>query len=63
MDPSKQSDGSGSWCWVGLPRAILINGRGNYFECEDVFKREVRGLYNEMGRTYICCEVKRNTKI
>jgi hypothetical protein len=27
---------------VGLPKSILINGKGNYYDCEDVYKRKVR---------------------
>lgn len=41
FDPNQASDASGGWCWVGLPKSILLNGKGNYGDCEDVYKRKV----------------------
>lgn len=41
FDPTKATSDTGAWCWVGLPKSILINGQGNYYNCEDVYKREV----------------------
>lgn len=41
FDPTKATPDTGAWCWVGLPKSILINGKGNYYDCEDVYKREV----------------------
>lgn len=41
FDPSKANGSNGQWCWVGVPKSILINGRGNYYDCEDTYKRTV----------------------
>lgn len=41
FDPTKATNSTGSWCWVGLPKSVLINGRGNYHDCEDPYKRVV----------------------
>jgi FtsP/CotA-like multicopper oxidase with cupredoxin domain len=46
FDPSKQKEGddptaTGKWHWIGLPKAILINGQGSYAACEDVTTREL----------------------
>lgn len=41
FDPTKATAETGAWCWVGLPKSLLINGKGNYHDCEDVYKREV----------------------
>ncbi|KAI8468177.1 MAG: Cupredoxin [Monoraphidium minutum] len=41
FDPTKATDKSGKWCWVGLPRSLLINGRGAAPDCENVYAREV----------------------
>ena len=41
FDPTKASNDTGSWCWVGLPKSVLINGQGNYYDCEDPYKRVV----------------------
>lgn len=41
FDPNQATSASGGWCWVGLPRSLLINGLGNYGECEDVYTRKV----------------------
>lgn len=41
FDPSKQTAESGAWCWVGVPKSLLINGKGNYHECEDPYSRQV----------------------
>eukprot|EP00879_Flechtneria_rotunda_P031612 GHRR01034549.1.p1 GENE.GHRR01034549.1~~GHRR01034549.1.p1 ORF type:complete len:321 (+),score=110.97 GHRR01034549.1:649-1611(+) len=41
FDPTKATGDTGAWCWVGLPKSLLINGKGNYADCEDVYKREV----------------------
>lgn len=32
---------AGAFCWVGVPKAILLNGKGNYYSCEDVYTRQV----------------------
>lgn len=42
FDPAKQTPKSGAWCLEGLPKSLLINGKGNYFECEDPYTRQVR---------------------
>lgn len=46
FDPAKgnSSTPSGGWCWVGLPKSLLINGVGNYFDCEDPYNRQVGQL-------------------
>ncbi|KAF6252743.1 Cupredoxin [Scenedesmus sp. NREL 46B-D3] len=57
FDPNQATSDAGGWCWVGLPRSLLINGEhlsgyaacltkrmrglGNYGECEDVYIRKV----------------------
>jgi len=43
FDPSKVTNTSGEWCWIGLPRSILVNGKGSFSDCEDVYDRQVRG--------------------
>eukprot|EP00878_Enallax_costatus_P033800 GHUV01037365.1.p1 GENE.GHUV01037365.1~~GHUV01037365.1.p1 ORF type:complete len:432 (+),score=88.08 GHUV01037365.1:181-1476(+) len=40
FDPSKQTAEAGAWCWVGVPKSLLINGKGNYYECEDPYARQ-----------------------
>ena len=42
--PSKQTAASGKWMWVGLPQAVLINGRGFYGDCD-----LIGGLSNNDG--------------
>ncbi|KAF8065871.1 L-ascorbate oxidase [Scenedesmus sp. PABB004] len=42
INASATSDGSGAWCWIGLPKSLLVNGKGNYHQCEDVYKRKAR---------------------
>lgn len=45
FDPTQATSDTGAWCWVGLPKSILLNGKGNYYNCEDVYKREVREYF------------------
>ena len=40
FDPAKQDgNATGRWHWIGLPKSVLINGRGSYGACEDVTTR------------------------
>lgn len=32
--PASQTPATGQWNWVGLPQAILINGKGFYGDCD-----------------------------
>lgn len=42
--PSKQTPASGKWLWVGLPQAVLLNGKGFYGDCD-----LIGGLSNNDG--------------
>ena len=42
--PSKQTPASGKWLWVGLPQAVLVNGKGFYGDCD-----LIGGLSNNDG--------------
>lgn len=33
FDPTQATSATGSWCWIGLPKSVLINGVGNYYDC------------------------------
>ena len=41
FDPAQATNETGAWFWVGVPKSILINGKGQYSDCEDVYKRRV----------------------
>eukprot|EP00877_Chromochloris_zofingiensis_P002265 jgi/Chrzof1/12039/Cz06g19030.t1 len=41
FDDTKATNDTGKWFWVGLPKSILINGKGHYGDCEDVYTRKV----------------------
>ena len=32
--PATQTHATGKWNWVGLPQAVLINGKGFYGDCD-----------------------------
>lgn len=52
FDPNQQTTDSGNWCWVGVPKAILLNGKGNYYGCEDVYTRQVgQPMWNGQNAT------------
>jgi hypothetical protein len=46
FDPAKVTNTSGEWCWMGLPRSILINGKGSYGDCEDVYNRKASAPFS-----------------
>lgn len=60
FDPSQATNDTGAWCWVGLPKSILINGKGNYNECEDVYKRQV-GARNRTQQQFRPRQLTRST--
>ena len=39
FDPTKATNATGQWCWFGLPQSLLVNGRGVYPDCENVYTR------------------------
>ncbi|KAI8468179.1 MAG: Cupredoxin [Monoraphidium minutum] len=41
FDAEKVTKTSGEWCWIGLPKSLLINGKGAVADCENVFARKV----------------------
>lgn len=41
FDPAKVTNTSGQWCWIGMPKSLLINGKGSFSDCEDVYARKV----------------------
>lgn len=41
FDPLQVTNYTGSWFWIGVPKSILINGKGCYWDCEDVYTRAV----------------------
>jgi L-ascorbate oxidase len=53
FDPTKQTPEAGAWCWVGVPKSLLVNGKGNYYECEDVYTRQVNQSLPNRSDGYI----------
>lgn len=52
FDPAKVTNTSDQWCWVGLPRSALINGKGSFADCEDVYDRQIgQELWNGQNAT------------
>jgi FtsP/CotA-like multicopper oxidase with cupredoxin domain len=53
FDPAKQTnDTRGKWHWIGLPKSVLINGKGSYAACEDVTTRSLgKSMRNGIAAT------------
>jgi hypothetical protein len=42
FDNNQATNQTGAWYWIGLPKSLLVNGKGNYGDCEVAARRLAR---------------------